>query len=58
MTRLRIAVLLGLCLAVSGCAAGPTGPVVTDHPVSSQRKNEQPKLLSCMVGDLLCTSQS
>ncbi len=57
-TLMALSVLLsGSAILLSGCAAGPYGSVVTHPPEPSIRPNGQPKLLPCMIGDLLCTPQ-
>ena len=57
MAYFRLALLAALSLVLSGCASGPTGPVLAYPPAASIRPNNQPKMLPCMIGDLLCTPQ-
>ena len=58
MAHLRIALMAASLLFLSGCASGPTGPVLAYPPASSIRPNTQPKMLPCMIGDVLCTPQT
>ncbi len=58
MAHLRIALTAASLLFLSGCASGPTGPVLAYPPASSIRPNTQPKMLPCMIGDVLCTPQT
>lgn len=58
MAYVRLILVVAACLWVSGCATGPTGPVLAYPPASSIRPNGQPKIIPCMIGDPICTPQS
>ncbi len=58
MAYVRTFLVVAACLWVSGCATGPTGPVLAYPPTSSIRPNGQPKMFPCMIGDPLCTPQT
>ena len=58
MAYVRPILVIAACLLLSGCASGPTGPVLAYPPASSIRPNNQPKMIPCMIGDPLCTPQS
>ena len=58
MAYVRFILVIAACLWVSGCASGPTGPVLAYPPASSARPNGQPKMFPCMIGDPLCTPQT
>lgn len=58
MAFVRPILVVAACLWVSGCATGPTGPVLAYPPTSSIRPNGQPKMFPCMIGDPLCTPQT
>lgn len=58
MAYVRFILMVSACLWLSGCASGPTGPVLAYPPAPSVRPNGQPKMIPCMIGDPLCTPQT